>query len=813
MRFLSGVVIAATAAGLVLQPAAEPKVWLINTAAGGVGGPGTASKVPVQPCAVTASGGALYAVDGVLGTAPVIRRIDRRTGALSTIVGDGGPSVSPNGTRGTVTDLSNGCGIAVDHSGNVLFSQDYYGGTFPVNMYVVDRVKVLAARSGRFYGQAMKAGDVYTIAGNGKAGRRGDGGPALDAEMDIPGGLAVDSAGNVLIEDTYNDRIRLVAERTGTFYGQRMTAGDIYTIAGNGGLSYTGDGVPATSSAIGVSEIPFYDTSQGISLDKSGNVVIADYRDNRIRVVAIRSGTFYGQSMKADDVYTIAGNGSQQTSGNGGAATSAGVDEPTAVAVDRTGNVLISQQGQCQARVVAASSGQFYGQNMTAGDIYAIGGGADCASHGVAADSAGNAIIAGNWLGVVAAATGSFYGKSMTAGGLYAITATRPASEIGNAEPPTQVEISPQAIAFDPAGDLLIIESGPGSGVSPTPPNEVMLVARHTGTAFGRPVRAGRIYTIATGLPANCNGCVLPGLTTDKFGNALVAGDTAVYLIAARDGLFYGQATRAGHVYTIAGGGNSSSLNGVLATDVSIDPSGVAVDHDGNIVVGDWFNVPLVEVVAARTGTFYGMPMKAHYIYTVAGTGSMNGFEGNGVPGTESVIDPLAFAIDAAGNIVVNDFNDGTVRIIAARSGTDFGQHMMPGYIYGLAGNGKNGFSGDGKRASSAEFAGADGLGVDAAGNVIIADQYNCRVRVVAARTGTFYGRAMKAGDIYTIAGTGCLPYQDGRLVNGETSGSGKFGDGIPAAAADLFSPTAVAGAASGAVYVADGFRVRVIAP
>jgi hypothetical protein len=814
MRIFTGAVMAAAVAGLISQPggasaAAAPhqRTWQINTAAGGVGGPGPAGDVDVQACAVTAAGGALYAVDRVLGTAPVIRRIDTRTGALTTVVGDGGLGVSANGTPGTVTNLSNGCGLAVDHAGNLLFSQDYYGNTFPAGMYPQDRVRVLAAHSGRFYGQTMKAGDVYSIAGNGQSGERGDGGPALKAEIDNPGGLAVDSAGNVLVEDTFYDRIRLVAERTGTFYGQSMKAGDIYTIAGNGGIFYTGDGVPATMSAIGLRELPLFDTGQGISLDRAGNLVIADNRNNRIRVVAVRSGTFYGQSMTAGDIYTIAGNGSEQTTGNGGPATSAGVDAPAAVAIDPSGNVLISQQGQCQARVVAASSGQFYGQTMTAGDIYALGGGAACASNGVTVDSAGNAVTAGGgWLGVVAAATGHFYGKSMSAGGQYAITPTLPASEIGNAGPPTRVEISPGAIAFDPAGDLLIAEGTPGSTY------ELRLVARHTGTAFGRRVRAGHIYTIASGLEVSYVGSPVPGLTTDKFGNILAASDTGVYLIAARDGRFYGKARRAGHVYTIVGGGSDSNLNGVPATEVSIDTSGIAVDRDGNIVIGDWFNVPLVEVVAVRSGTYYGMPMKAGYIYTVAGTGSMSGFEGNDVPGTESVIDPLGLVTDRAGNIVVTDFNDDTVRIIAARSGPDFGQQMMPGYIYGLAGNG-TGFGGDGGPAASAELNGAEGVGIDAAGNVLIGDVYNCRVRVVAARSGPFYGRAMKADHIYTIAGSGCLPNQMSPLLPRQHVGSGKFGDGIPATGAELFSPTAVAGAASGAVYMADGYRVRVIAP
>ena len=80
----------------------------------------------------------------------------------------------------------------------------------------------------------MTAGNIYTIAGNGKVGFSGDGGPATAAELVDPRGVVADAAGNLVIADTDNDRIRVVAASTGTFYGRPMTAGDIYTVAGDG---------------------------------------------------------------------------------------------------------------------------------------------------------------------------------------------------------------------------------------------------------------------------------------------------------------------------------------------------------------------------------------------------------------------------------------------------------------------------------------------------------------------------------------------------------------------------------------------------
>ena len=74
-----------------------------------------------------------------------------------------------------------------------------------------ERVRVIAHRTGTFYAQPMKAGDIYTVAGNGETAFSGDGGPATRASLYYPTGLAVDSAGNLMIADTLNNRVRVVA--------------------------------------------------------------------------------------------------------------------------------------------------------------------------------------------------------------------------------------------------------------------------------------------------------------------------------------------------------------------------------------------------------------------------------------------------------------------------------------------------------------------------------------------------------------------------------------------------------------------------
>jgi hypothetical protein len=128
---------------------------------------------------------------------------------------------------------------------------------------------VVAARTGTFYGKAMAAGDIYTVAGTGTNGFNGNGGLAASAELAGPE--------DVLIADNENFRVRVVAARTGTFYGRSMTAGDIYTVAGTGTEGYSGDGGQATNAE--------FTQVFGVAVDSAGDLLIADVLNNRIRMV------------------------------------------------------------------------------------------------------------------------------------------------------------------------------------------------------------------------------------------------------------------------------------------------------------------------------------------------------------------------------------------------------------------------------------------------------------------------------------------------------------------------------------------------
>src|SRR5262249_60932526 len=95
----------------------------------------------------------------------------------------------------------------------------------------------------------------------------GDGGPATGAVLRSPTGVAVDGTGNLLVADSQDNRVRAVAVSTGHFYGHAMTAGDIYTVAGDGSAAFGGDGGLGSHAQV---NLPL-----GVTIDGAGNLVIA----------------------------------------------------------------------------------------------------------------------------------------------------------------------------------------------------------------------------------------------------------------------------------------------------------------------------------------------------------------------------------------------------------------------------------------------------------------------------------------------------------------------------------------------------------
>jgi sugar lactone lactonase YvrE len=172
---------------------------------------------------------------------------------------------------------------------------------------------------------------ITTAAGTGSAGDRGDGGPAIAAQLNQPFDLAFDRQGDVYMTDTFNHRIRRIDSTTGT----------IATVAGVGKAGFAGDGGPAVMARV--------NEPYGIVVDQSGNVYFADRLNRRVRRVDGRTGT----------ITTVAGNGTKVFSGDGGAATEAGLVEPNGVALARDGQwLLIADVAGHSIRRVDLASGR-----------------------------------------------------------------------------------------------------------------------------------------------------------------------------------------------------------------------------------------------------------------------------------------------------------------------------------------------------------------------------------------------------------------------------------------------------------------------
>ena len=289
--------------------------------------------------------------------------IDYNNDAAGRYSGDGGPAESAS--------LSVPLGVAVDSAGNVFIADSYN-----------NRIRLVTKATGI----------ITTYAGCGTEGFSGDGGAATSAALRSPCGVAVDSAGNVFIADTYNNRIRLVTKVTGI----------ITTYAGGGQYGqFGGDGVPATIAALrsprGVAVDSagnvFISDNSGEAVDSAGNVFIAE-TSNRIRMVTNATGI----------ITTYAGGG-MSGFGEGVAATSASLSGPSGLAFDSADNLFIADTNHYKIRLVMRATGiittyagdgyeGFLGFGGYRGDGGAATSGSLRSPRGVAVDSAGNVFIA-----------------------------------------------------------------------------------------------------------------------------------------------------------------------------------------------------------------------------------------------------------------------------------------------------------------------------------------------------------------------------------------------------------------------------------
>ncbi|MGE0131650.1 MAG: SBBP repeat-containing protein [Blastocatellales bacterium] len=730
------------------------------------------------------------------------------SGEIGDSSGDGGPATQArlNGPRGLALDGAGNLyiatppcvrkvtpdGIINNFAGSCALGQGPPGG---------DGGPATQARLGDPFGLAADgAGNVYiadyghnrirkvdrngiitTVAGNGESGFSGDGGPATQARLNTPTAVAVDNQGNLLITDYSNHRVRRVTPN-----------GVINTIAGGGSI-YSHDSVPATQAALS--------TVRDVATDTAGNIYICDTFENVIR------------RIKPDGMMdSIAGRGGYGFSGDGGPAILARMAEPLGVATDRLGRIYVADGGRIRLLSPVSSSdtgspsvtitspaASFYSTSLPFITI-----------SGMASDQRGVVLV--KW--------SNDRGGSGVASGVTYWAAPRIPLQNGR----NRILVT----AFDAAGNSGGAEIEVGLNLDTTPPS-ITIVRPAANNSFTTTEGAVTI----SGAASDANGVVEVTWESNRGGRGFAEGATSWLIedlllregvneitVAARDAAGNLGKRTTSVVYnpafiisTVAGGGVPGELktyDGYPATSVMLVlPRDVAVDAAGAVYIAErglrkvtpggvimtiksveQFGDPLSVACDAAGNLYFSHGYAPGYIrkltpggevVVVAGGGMSDPGDG-GPAASANLSNPRALTFDAAGNLY---FIEGNHRV----------RKVTPGGIITTIINKVICHVpdiGDGGPASAAGVCQPTGLATDGAGNLYIADPDIGRVRKVNA-----------AGVITTVAGTGGID-----IIIGSPA---QLGDGKLATSVVLSEPAGVATDAAGNLYITEkkGSRIR----
>jgi sugar lactone lactonase YvrE len=593
------------------------------------------------------------------------------------------------------------------------------------------------------------AGHIYLYTGSTGAvppappalGFGAEGSATVGAALNGPFDVFVDPHDNVFIADLGNDNtvsnevVREVPATAQTFPFV-MVAGHIYTVAGTKQTSG-----PATSG--GVATAATLNGPKGIFVDASGNLYFADNGNEVIREVAGPTPNAANAGMTAGHIYNIAGNASAGFSGDTQVALTASINHPNGTFVDSTGQVFISDTQNDRVRLVTSTTGSYLTETIDtwAGNgvpsfsdaTTALNGQLDTPA-GIAIDAAGDLLIAD---------VGLFGGEQslirkvanpISTGALTTLVGSPGFNGFVNDNTgryPNYVENDAAGVTSDAAGNVYIAD---------------------TKNCIIRKLSAGVMTTVA-GVEPTLD-LVNPPNSTPNCGFAAQGGAAvgtrlgavnSVALNAAGD-IFFSDVTNnmiwevpkntvgtmtAGNAYVIAGVQDTTgSFGGEAGAAVNAHfnkPTGVYVDVYGNLFIADTGNNIIREIPADNTSG-----MTAGFIYTVAGdmAGQTAGYSGdNGVATSATLNAPFTMVVDNAENIFIADTNNHVIREVP---GVTVGAKTK-GNIYTVAGKHVAGFTGDGGAATAAELNFPQGLAIDGAGNLLIGDSQNNRVRSVAA--------------------------------------------------------------------------------